>query len=120
MATSEQWTASRFDWSRTDTEAMDGHPLTRCVMELHARVEALEAAANDRQQDEDNEQAMPDAPPADGLVQRVALRLANENNDSAAHIWEPDARAAIYEVATWMREHEIHVVAAWLEQEAKL
>ena len=43
-ATPEQWTADRYDWARADTEALDGDPAFRCIMELRDRVEALEAA----------------------------------------------------------------------------
>jgi hypothetical protein len=36
--------ADRYDWARADTEAMDGDPAFRCIMELRDRVEALESA----------------------------------------------------------------------------
>jgi len=108
------------DWG----EDIDNH--SRWIDDQLKRIEALEAAANDRQQDEDNERAMPDAPPADGLVQRVALAIADD--DFPADSWHCGyARAAIREVAAsarWQRgrrqapstwEH----VAIWLEQEAE-
>ncbi len=41
-ATPEQWVADRYDWCKADTEAMDGDPAYRCILELRARVEALE------------------------------------------------------------------------------
>jgi hypothetical protein len=41
-ATLGQWNADRYDWARADTEAMDGDSAFRCIMELRARVEALE------------------------------------------------------------------------------
>ena len=43
-STPGQWAADRYDWARADTEAMDGDPAFRCIMELRDRVEALEAA----------------------------------------------------------------------------
>jgi hypothetical protein len=100
------------DWG----EDIDNH--SRWIDDQLKRIEALEAAANDRQQDEDNERAMPDAPPADGLVQRVADVFLHKP-------FTPDdpvgARAAIREVAAWMRQNEIgYAAAAWLEREAKL
>lgn len=101
MATSEQWTASRYDWSKTDTEAMDGHPLARCVMELRDRVEALETAANDRQ-------SAAKSPPADGLVQRVVAAMSRAE---LSPTWEPEARAAIREVAAWLRERGLTAYA---------
>jgi len=44
-ATPEPWKADKYDWSRADTEAMDGDSAFRCILELRARVEALEAQA---------------------------------------------------------------------------
>jgi hypothetical protein len=45
-ATPEQWKADKYDWSKADTEAMDNDSAFRCILELRARVEALEAQAN--------------------------------------------------------------------------
>jgi len=45
-ATPEQWKADKHDWSKADTEAMDNDSAFRCILELRARVEALEAQAN--------------------------------------------------------------------------
>jgi len=48
---------------------------------------------------------------------RVATAIADP--DSPAELWYDDARAAIREVAAWMREHETGYNAArLLEQEA--
>jgi hypothetical protein len=99
------------DWG----EDIDNH--SRWIDDQLKRIEALEAAANDRQQDKDNERAMPDAPPADGLVQRVAKVIAETGWDTDSY--EPEARAAIREVARWMDEHHSPVTAHWLEQEAE-
>jgi hypothetical protein len=38
------YTVDRYDWSKVDTEAIDGDPFARCILELRARIEALEAA----------------------------------------------------------------------------
>jgi len=45
-ATPEQWKADKYDWSKADTEAMDSDSAFRCILELRARVEALEAQAS--------------------------------------------------------------------------
>jgi hypothetical protein len=45
-ATPEPWKADKYDWSKADTEAMDGDSAFRCILELCARVEALEAQAD--------------------------------------------------------------------------
>jgi hypothetical protein len=42
-ATPEQWEADRYDWSKAGSEAMTGDSAFRCILELRARVEALEA-----------------------------------------------------------------------------
>jgi hypothetical protein len=42
-ATPEQWKADRYDWSKAGSEAMTGDSAFRCILELRARVEALEA-----------------------------------------------------------------------------
>jgi hypothetical protein len=44
-ATPEQWKADKYDWSKADTEAMTGDSAFRCILELQARVVALEAQA---------------------------------------------------------------------------
>ena len=63
-----------------------------CILELRARVEALEAAAIGRH-DESAERAEPD--PAASLVEQVRQAQGCGN--------ERDARAAIREVAAWLR-----------------
>ena len=54
--------------------------------------------------------------PADGLVKRVADELCRAQLDGPS--WEPEARAAIREVAAWFRLQGSIVVADVLEQEA--
>ena len=62
-------------------------------------------------------QPTPPAAPAGGLVERVVKVIADP--DGPAELWFDDARAAIREVAAWMRENEVGYNAArWLEQEA--
>jgi hypothetical protein len=81
------------------------------------RLAILENAENGRQQDEDAERAAEPAPaPAGSLVERVAGQigmLAGFDN------WTPEARAAIREVAAWLRlERQSPMTADVLEQEA--
>jgi hypothetical protein len=97
-------------------------PKASCLLELRARVEQLEAAANDRQQDEDAERA---AAPADSLVERVADAIAAEPFLSSPTPVRK-ARAAIREVAAavieWHDSDQLIRTAweagKWLEQEA--
>jgi chromosome segregation ATPase len=56
--------------------------------------------------------------PAGSLVERVADALCRAQLDSPS--WEPEARAAIREMAEWMRENDCGYNAVrWLEQEAE-
>ena len=84
--------------------------MLNCILELRARVEALEANAkptpNDRQI-------------RSSLVERVVAVIADP--DGPEERWHDDARAAIREVAAWLREqHDGDLIAAtMLEQEAE-
>ena len=110
-ATAEQW-AQIEGYAATDMN----DDYASCLLDLRARVEALEAATDH----------IPDARKmvtASSLVERVAKAILNipppwEDSED----WrENEARAAICEVAAWMRENEIgYAAAAWLEREAKL
>ena len=93
-ATPENWAVVESWGYRCDT--------TSCILELRARVEALEAAANNRQHGEAAERAEPG--PAASLVDRVANAIYNVPADS-----EAKARAAIREVAAWINERELKV-----------
>ena len=73
-----------------------------CILELRARVEALEAAANYRQQDEDAERAIK-LDSAALLVDQVAKIIAHFAYSGDA---TRTARAAICEVATWIDERD--------------
>jgi hypothetical protein len=151
-ATPEPWKADKYDWSRADTEAMDGDSAFRCILELRARVEALEAQAGNLKgsltsstpppvaTDEElnriwlsestykeirraiydlgvaHGQAGPPevaepAPVAGGLMVRVAHVIDTGSG-------EAEARAAILEVARWLRERHWNDVPDTLEQEA--
>lgn len=63
-------------------------------------------------------QPAPPAAPAGGLVERVVKVIADP--EGPAELWRDDARAAIREVAAWMRENETGYNAdRLLEQEAQ-
>ena len=148
MASSEHW-----------EDAAAFAPNTRaCLLELRARVEALEAARQVRlstslaksmeaacqaqpgtrlvsysvgpakplEELGKDHTPVPQGPPADGLVERVALAIADD--DFPADSWHCGyARAAIREVATTARKLRGRLrapmswehVAQWLEQEAE-
>jgi len=104
-ATPEQWEADRYDWSKANTEAMDGDPAFRCLLELRARVEALEA---------NSKPTLNFSQIGSSLVERVRGIIGL---DPAG---DGKARAAIREVAAWLREHYGGPTASStaLEQEA--
>ena len=57
-------------------------------------------------------------PIAGGLVERVKLAIDSAPFDEDEHQWD-EARAAILEVARWLRENECcYNAVRWLEQEA--
>ena len=124
-ATPEQW-----DWMAEWDSPL---PIPSTILELRARVEALEAqqpapCPHVRTSDEGTsycalaEQAEPSQPaPAEdaesGLVWQVAEEISE--NLGPADLYLPDARVAIRVVARWLRE-ELHGLAAdRLEQEAE-
>ena len=86
-----------------------GHPEFSAIIELLHRVEALEAAAKP------NHPAKPDS----SLVERVAAAITGDGDEPIN--WKPEARAAIREVAAWLRDHYGGTTASTdlLEQEAE-
>ena len=102
---------------------------------LRERVEALEAAPQDKldrlialdRDDPSPDAAMTElraasaeAQPAGGLVERVAAAIDRAPFDEDLHQWD-EARAAIREVAAWLREGGDYSADAWadlLEREA--
>ena len=94
-------------WAETEQWAKHGDNSDACILELRARVEALEANSN------------PTPNPRQirsSLVERVHSCIVGE--PECGHM---QARAAIREVAAWLREtHSWTVVPAVLEQEAEI
>lgn len=80
-----------------------------CFEAVIRRIEALEAAQNLRQQDEDAERAAEPAPTG-SLVERMSEAL------SAASLYE-DQNAAILAAATWLCERGHASAASALERE---
>jgi hypothetical protein len=77
-----------------------------CLLELRARVEALEAAQNAPTTTEHR---------PGGLAERVARVLRDAPHPLGD--WSPEARAAIREVAAWLRAGRMLHAAELLEQE---
>ena len=70
-----------------------------CLLDLRAKVEALEAAQHTHSEEPD---VTPAPAPADGLVERVARVFCEV--PLQGNPWSPEARAAIREVAEWLQQ----------------
>jgi ribonuclease HI len=90
----EQHRAKPYVWAAVEKLGKNDLDMLNCVLELRARVEALEAA----QPAQSNHPANPDS----SLVERVAAAITGDGDDPIN--WKPEARAAIREVAAWLRE----------------
>ncbi len=109
-ATPEQWALLE----DTATSCMSA-----CILELRARVEALEANSKPTP----NPSQIRSSAPASSLVERVAIACAKPCNET----WDDQARAAIREVTAALIEWDdsdqlirtASDVANWLEQEAE-
>jgi hypothetical protein len=121
-------------WASVEHWGSQGALLYQCLLELRTRVEQLEA--NTKQWRTDhlrlantcaslapdrlqffNALLPDDEDSAEGgsLVERVARAIGRDDEPIN---WEPEARAAIREVAAWMRESDCGYNAVrWLEQE---
>jgi hypothetical protein len=114
-ATPEQWTTDAARW-------------LEAILELRARVELLEAAQPSEKADivdyyaalaaqhqgravfhEDHKPTPNSSQIRSSLVERVAIAISRCEDSAAwddeAINWAPEARAAIREVAAWLREH---------------
>ena len=87
-ATPEQWEADRYDWSQAGSEAMTGDSAFRCILELRARVEALEAQVRNYPETPDNSTPPPVA--ADEELLKIW------NSERACRPWV--SRRAIYDL----------------------
>jgi hypothetical protein len=120
-ATSEEDRADPQAWKNVVVECIRGSSAAATILELRARVEALEAAPQDKLDrlialdaaDPTPDPAMAElraasaeAQPAGGLVERVAEAMQPGTFDWSAY--EDEARAAIREVATWLDRFALH------------
>ena len=93
-----------------------------CILELRARVEALEAKNKPGFMKLSVTTATVPTLCRDSLVRRVAAVLHSETNSALpVEDWGPEARAAISEVATWLEEEfgpQIDWITTELREEA--
>jgi hypothetical protein len=108
-ATPEQW-ADQKRWAHEDADSS-------CIIELRARIEALEATQQLRTFTAEEvapivvptvKESLTD--PAGALVERVAQAIYEAPNTHEG--WRSEARAAILEVAAWLTENYARDVAS--------
>lgn len=111
-ATPEQWTQQE-KWVRLRPHDADD---SSCILELRARVEALEAAQRPHQ---DKLDRLIEMDRADSLVERVAGAI-HPSICADTYLYRHEARAAIREVAAWIGEQDPEPgrVGRWLGQVA--
>jgi hypothetical protein len=109
MTDQQQHRATPEQWENMEEYRDDGYDdgYASCILELRDRIAALEAA---------QASTAPTAPsPAGSLVERVRRLIADD-----APCSHSNARAAIREVASWLRSELVsRAVADRLDQEAK-
>ncbi len=134
-ATPEQWALQEIWGSHSCLEQDDD---SSCLLELRARVEALEATQHEQAESHrfctdaivrrvealeapmtELRAASAEARPAGGLVLRVAAAIDRAPFEEGLHQWD-EARAAIREVAKWLRAGRMLHAAELLEQETDL
>jgi len=76
------------------------YPGASCLLELRARIEALEAAQQLADHIPDATKMVAPPAPADGLVKRVAKAMYDAPHPPGD--WKPEARAAIRAVGEWL------------------
>ena len=116
MATAKQW-------AETEGKLPNNIPALRwsmscCILELRARVEALEADGPAVSNDREPVSVAAQPTPAGSLVERVSCAIDGRiNPDQWLH--QDAARAAIREVAEWLHAAGTWEAADVLEQEAE-
>jgi hypothetical protein len=95
-ATSEQW-------AKCEADAKNWSGSYECILELRARIEQLETLKQDKldrliAQDRNDAAAL-----AGSLVERVAFAITGDSDEPIK--WKLEARAAIFEVAAWLRDY---------------
>lgn len=105
-------------WESIELYAED-NAYDACFLELRSRIEALEAA----QQPplftaEEVARIVAPSSPADSLIDRVAKALYDAPNNHEG--WRSEARAAILEVAAWLRAEDDGLLAFGLDWATRL
>jgi len=95
-ATEDQW-----EWIE---DAAQGYSIASCILELRARIEALDAAQQPADHIPDARKMVAPPAPAGGLVERVSHLLAKRFSESRpCPACTPLARDVLRAVASWLR-----------------
>jgi hypothetical protein len=114
----KQHKATPEQWAYAEACAPEDFAGYACILELRDRIEALEAAQQPPQDKLDRLIALDRDDPAGSPVERVADAIAAQAT-SAGIVNDRPARAAILEVAAWLKEKGYSTLQAEaLEQEA--
>jgi hypothetical protein len=102
-----KYQATPAQWSRLQQRYLGGNDLVCAVLELCDEIEALKV----------NFKSTSNSPQIrSSLVEQVAAtlhRVTNSDPNVPVNEWKPEARAAIREVAAWMRDQRSYP-ASWL------
>ena len=101
----KQHEATLEQWAYAETCATEDFAGYACILELRARVEALEAGQQPQQDKLDRLIAIDRDDPANSLVDRVQQSIDD-------HPFGEEARAAILEVAAWLKEKGYNTLQA--------
>ena len=105
----EQHRAKPYVWAAVEKLGKNDLDMLNCVLELRARVEALEAA-------------QPPKPNHPGILGgSLKERIKSRMIETVGSTWEETAASVLVEVAAWLREHYGGPTATTdlLEQEAE-
>jgi hypothetical protein len=119
MSTPHRATADH--WAAVEEYAQGVSSTDDCLLELRARVEALEREAAMNELRAASADARPAPSPADSLAERVA-RAIHPDRCADPNLYLHEARAAIREVAAWLVDRGGYPwawVAQILEKEAE-
>jgi len=110
-ATDEHWAICERDARYT---------VPACILELRARIEALEAAQQQPAPATEESSATAPSAPAGELLGRAAKALSELNGlGLPPELWKSEATTVIRVIVAWMKEHNRVGSADLLEQEIK-
>ena len=108
---------AKADTPESAKEARDMHPDYHSAS-LDDVISMVDALMAERAKQAGSREVAEPAPVAGGLVERVARAIHTRVATVEVELWKPEARAASFEVAEWLREQGWKEAAIMIEQEA--